>query len=270
MSGAKKTKGRERAKPTPERQRQLEWQPSCCYFATRHAARSVIRTERALWSGLSKRVDRQRARRFQTGGMSTVLKSKASGRLSDLDVFDSESGELNVIIETPKGSRNKFNYDEEYGLFKLGGVLPAGAVFPFDFGFVPSTLGGDGDPLDVLLLMDEPVFPGCLVHARLIGVIEAEQTEQEGLTSRNDRLIAVAAKARNHCDVKSLATLSDNLIVEIEHFFTSYNEIKGKQFTPLGRFGPTRAMKLIKEGAQLFRQHSTKKAGKRARSKKSQ
>src|SRR5438876_43986 len=100
-------------------------------------------------------------------------------------------GELNVVIETPQGSRNKFTFDEELCLFKLGGVLPLGAAFPFDFGFLPDTMGQDGDPLDVLVLMDEPAFPGCLVPARLIGVIEAEQTEK-GKTERNDRLIAVA------------------------------------------------------------------------------
>ena len=82
----------------------------------------------------------------------------------------SKTGELHVFIDTPKGSRNKYEYDVEYNLFTLGGVLPAGAVFPFDFGYVPSTEGGDGDPLDVLVLMDEPAFVGCLVPARLLGV----------------------------------------------------------------------------------------------------
>src|SRR6478609_592733 len=94
-----------------------------------------------------------------------------------LGPFDAETGDLNMIIDTPKGSRNKFKYDEQHGLFKLSGVLPAGAVFPYDFGYVPATLGDDGDPIDVLVLMDEPAFVGCLVAARLIGVIEAEQTE---------------------------------------------------------------------------------------------
>src|SRR5919202_6145584 len=106
--------------------------------------------------------------------------------LNELGAFHGD-GELNVIIETPKGSRNKYDYDEELRLFKLGGVLPSGAVFPFDFGFVPATLGGDGDPLDVLVLMDEPAFTGCLVVTRLIGVIDAEQTERDGETKPNDR-----------------------------------------------------------------------------------
>ena len=180
-------------------------------------------------------------------------KTFSPNSLIRLSAYDSESDELNVIIETPKGSRNKFNYDEEHHLFKLGGVLPLGAVFPFDFGFIPSTLGGDGDPLDVLLLMDEPAFPGCLVPAQLVAVIEAEQTERDGETTRNDRLIAVAADSHTHRNVRTLADLSTALVDEIEHFFISYNQIKGKEFKPLGRFGPIKAARLIEEGAQLFR-----------------
>ena len=181
--------------------------------------------------------------------------------LFELDAFDDE--ELNVIIETPKGSRNKFNYDPELRLFKLGGVLPSGAVFPFDFGFVPSTLGGDGDPLDVLVLMDAPAFTGCLVNARLVGVIEAEQTERDGETTRNDRLIAVVEGSRLMRKVRSLGSLNESLLDEIEHFFVSYNQAKGKEFKPLGRFGPTRAQKLVEEGIANFRKskRSSRKSG---------
>jgi inorganic pyrophosphatase len=193
-----------------------------------------------------------------------LVKLPGTGSLFELEAFDAD--DLNVIIETPKGSRNKFNYDAERGLFKLGGVLPAGAVFPFDFGFVPSTTGGDGDPLDVLVLMDEPAFTGCLVAARPLGVIEAEQTERGGETTRNDRLIAVAAEAHNHRDVRSLGKLNENLIDEIEYFFISYNTIKGKQFKPLGRFGPMRAIKLVEEGMERFRQQHS--AGSKKRKKK--
>lgn len=181
----------------------------------------------------------------------------ANSPFSKLPTFDAESGDLNVVIETPKGSRNKYDYDEEWGLFKLGGVLPAGAVFPFDFGFVPQTLGGDGDPLDVLVLMDEAAFTGCLVPARLIGVLEAEQTERDGTTTRNDRLIAVAANSRDHTEVKSLDSISDNLLQEIEHFFVSYNVIKGKEFNPHGCFGPDRARDVVEAGME----HSRKKRG---------
>jgi inorganic pyrophosphatase len=180
-----------------------------------------------------------------------------------LQTFDGEA--LNVVIETPQKSRNKFNFDEELGIFKLGGVLPAGAVFPFDFGFAPQTLGEDGDPLDVLVLMDEPAFAGCLVPSRLIGAIEAEQTEDKK-TERNDRLIAVAENSRNHKDVTQLGQLSPNLLSEIEHFFKSYNEIKGKKFKVLGRADAATARKLIEAGMKKAGQKSTGKSTRRAKS----
>jgi inorganic pyrophosphatase len=186
----------------------------------------------------------------------------------NLEVFHDDE-ELNVVIETPKGSRNKYNYDEKLGLFKLGGVLPSGASFPFDFGFVPSTVGGDGDPLDVLVLMDEPAFAGCLVRTRLVGVIEAEQTERDGETTRNDRLIGVAADSRLHTRVRTLESLGTALLEEIEHFFVSYNQYKGKKFEPLGRFGPARARGLVEEGMKQFRRSKRKRASsKKSRGKK--
>ena len=186
----------------------------------------------------------------------------AGNNLIRLDAFHDDE-ELNVVIETPKGSRNKYNYDEELRLFKLGGVLPSGAVFPFDFGFVPSTLGGDGDPLDVLVLMDEPAFAGCLVRVRPVGVIEAEQTERDGETERNDRLVAVAAKSRLHGNVRTLEDLGSGLPEEIEHFFVSYNQAKGKEFKSLGRFGPGRALKLVEEGVRRFKDSKKKKRARR-------
>src|ERR1051325_7710078 len=93
--------------------------------------------------------------------------------VSALEPYDGKL--LNAIIETPRGSRNKYKYDERTGLFKISKVLPAGAAFPYDFGFIPNALAEDGDPLDVLILMDEPAYPGCLIPARAIGVLEAEQ-----------------------------------------------------------------------------------------------
>lgn len=184
-----------------------------------------------------------------------------SGRLTNLSPFD-EEGFVNAIIDTPKGSRNKFKFDERIGMFKLAGALPAGMVFPFDFGYVPSTKGGDGDPLDILILMDEPAFVGCLVPAKLIGVIEAEQTEDEG-TTRNDRLIAVAADSRNHSHVRFLGDLNDNLVHEIERFFISYNETKGKKFEVLSRSGPDAARTLIDESSigQPRRAHRKRRRG---------
>ena len=103
--------------------------------------------------------------------------------------------------------------------------------------------------------MDEPAFAGCLVSSRLIGVIEANQTEEEK-TERNDRLIAVAEESRNHKDVRSLDDLNQNLTNEIEHFFVSYNEAKGKKFESLGRFNADKAKKIVEAGINEFRKLS--------------
>src|SRR6266853_2076065 len=84
---------------------------------------------------------------------------------------------IHVVIETPKGCQNKYKFDSNLRSFRLNRVLPDGMVYPYDFGFVPSSLADDGDPADVLLLMDAPAFPGCVVESRLIGVIEGEQDE---------------------------------------------------------------------------------------------
>ena len=169
-----------------------------------------------------------------------------------LPPFDAESGNLHVVVDTPKGSRNKYKWDEEKQLFRLAGILPAGADFPFDFGDVPSTRGEDGDPLDVLVLMDEAAFVGCLVLCRLLGAIEAEQTKEKK-TERNDRLIAVADTSRTHAGVRRLSDLPDNLLAEIEHFFVSYNAVKGADFRPLARRGPQVARRLVEEGQKRFR-----------------
>jgi inorganic pyrophosphatase len=164
--------------------------------------------------------------------------------LRRLKPFDQKSGNLNVIIETPKGCRNKYAFDFDFKNYRLKSVLPNGAVFPFDFGSIPGTTAEDGDPLDVLLLMDEPAFTGCLVRARLLGVIEAAQTS-DGKTERNDRLIAVAAESHTHSSLKSLGMLDSELVKEIEHFFVSYNQIRGKEFKPIGRKGPRVATRLV-------------------------
>lgn len=87
-------------------------------------------------------------------------------------------GRLNVIIETPKGSANKYDYDPNLRLFKLKKMLPLGNSFPYNFGFLPNTIAEDGDPLDVLVLMDEPAWPGCLVPCRPLGILLAEQKEK--------------------------------------------------------------------------------------------
>src|SRR5437016_5609685 len=108
-----------------------------------------------------------------------------------IPAIDKKQQCLNAIVETPKGSRNKFAYDPESGVIALKRCLPEGMVFPFNFGFVPSTLADDGDPLDILILNEEPLFSGCALKVKLLGAIKAEQTE-DGKTVRNDRLLGQA------------------------------------------------------------------------------
>src|SRR5438105_15580235 len=147
--------------------------------------------------------------------------------------LDSKKLICRVIIETPKGFRNKFDYDPDSGLFMLGGLLPEGMMFPFDFGFLPSTLGEDGDPLDILVLMDAPAHVGCLIEVRIIGIITAEQTEN-GKTESNDRLLGIAVHSYDHSDVESIGDLNKTLLDQLEAFFVTYNEQRGKKFKVTG------------------------------------
>lgn len=166
--------------------------------------------------------------------------------------WDAKRRRSKAIIETPKGRRNKFDYDPDFRLFRLGGLLPEGMTFPFDFGFIPSTLAEDGDPLDVMVLMDEPAHVGCLLDVRFIGVIEAHQIEK-GKVIENDRLMAVAVHSYNHEHIQSLDDVNTTLLNQVEEFFISYNKSRGKKFKVKGRHGPKRAAELIDAGIKKFK-----------------
>jgi inorganic pyrophosphatase len=152
---------------------------------------------------------------------------------------------VNVIIETPRGCQNKFDFDPKLGVFTLSKTLPMGTVFPFDFGFIPQTLGQDGDPLDVLVIMDEPAYPGCLIHTRLLGVLEARQEDKKGKKIRNDRLVAVSNCSILYENIKNIDELNKGMVKEIENFFIDYNKHEGKKFLPGGWKNAKTAMKLI-------------------------
>jgi inorganic pyrophosphatase len=178
--------------------------------------------------------------------------AKASKGLQDptkLEVQDSETGLFQVIVETPKGSRNKFAYDPDLRIFALKKVLPAGMTFPYEFGFLPRTLAEDGDPLDVLLLMDEPAFPGIAVHARLIGVIEGEQVDGKKRI-RNDRIVAVAEANHMYADIRKLEDLPKKFVNELEEFFVNYHRLEGKKYKLLGCRSARTAQRLIKKALQ--------------------
>src|SRR6478752_3355877 len=174
--------------------------------------------------------------------------------LHQLPARDDE-GCWRAVIEVAAGSRNKLKWQPALGAMELHGVLPLGTAFPYDFGFVPSTRGEDGDPLDVLLFQDEPVPPGTVVPCRVLGVITAQQRPKEGgKAERNDRLLAVGAKSHRYGHWKKLADITPSVLDEIERFFVFYNEQKGVRFEPLGRAGAAEAKRLLDEGQRAFAQ----------------
>jgi inorganic pyrophosphatase len=164
-------------------------------------------------------------------------------RLKPYDADDKHM--LRVVIETPKGSRNKFAFNAEEHIFELKKVLPAGMAFPYDFGFVPSTEADDGDPVDVLVLMDEPAFPGCALTCRAVGVIEGEQVGKKGKV-RNDRIVAVEQDAHSWADIKTLDDLGKHFLKELEEFFIEYHRLSNRQYRVLDVKGPGQARKLVK------------------------
>jgi inorganic pyrophosphatase len=166
-------------------------------------------------------------------------------RLAPLDAEDDEI--IQVIIETPKGSRNKYAFDADQKVFELTKVLPAGMAFPYDFGFIPSTLAEDGDPTDVLVLMDEPAFPGCLLKCRIIGVIDGEQGEGKK-TQRNDRIVAIEAMNHSYAHVKHIDDLGKKFVKELEQFFVHYHQLTGKEYRILDVKGPGAAQKRVESG----------------------
>jgi inorganic pyrophosphatase len=183
-------------------------------------------------------------------------KRKRNAGLADptrLQPHDAEEESLiQVIVETPKGSRNKYAFDAEQKVFELKKVLPAGMTFPYVFGFIPSTKAEDGDPTDVLVLMDEPAFPGCLVKCRLIGIIEGEQKDKKQKT-RNDRIVAVEKDNHGFAHVKHIDDLGKKFIRELEEFFVNYHDLIGLKYRILDAKGPGEARRRIADGMKAAR-----------------
>ena len=164
------------------------------------------------------------------------------------NIFSENGKNLNVVVETPAGSCAKYNYDGQTGSFKLKKILPQGLLFPFHFGFVPHTLAEDGDPLDVLVLMDGPAWPGCIIECRPVGVLIALQTVRNK-PMHNDRIIAVPDASRKFKKIKSISDFEPYLIEEVINFLVSYTRLENKKFTVTSKRGPEKAMTLIKQSS---------------------
>jgi inorganic pyrophosphatase len=155
-----------------------------------------------------------------------------------------KEGHLNVIIETPRSSRNKFTYDETTQLFKLKKVLPFGTSFPIDMGFIPYTKAEDGDPFDVFVFMNGLTFPGCLVECRPLGIIEAEQSDGTNVF-RNDRIVAVPIASKDYDNLTNIEDLNATTLADLINFCIYYNEMEGRTFVVKGMKGSEDAITAI-------------------------
>ena len=160
----------------------------------------------------------------------------------------SEDLNLNAIIETPRGSRNKFDYDADFNLFKLKKVFPAGTNLPFPMGFIPQTKGEDGDPLDVFVLTEDATYPGCLIESRLIGVIKARQSDVDGTVIRNDRFLAVPTASKELENITDIAMFDQQKLQSLIDFCIYYNKCEGKQFEVIAVGDADDALGTIRNG----------------------
>ena len=151
---------------------------------------------------------------------------------------------MDIIIESPKGGREKYKYDEKHNLFRLHKVLPAALVFPYPFGFIPGTKGEDGDPLDAFIIGEFKGFPGCIMECRLIGCITVEQVSGKKST-RNDRFLAVPEQSDQFNDVETITEMKPSIISLLENFLTTYMKLEGKEGKLLGNLNASSAVELI-------------------------
>jgi inorganic pyrophosphatase len=156
-----------------------------------------------------------------------------------------------AIVESPKGGRAKYAYDPESGAFEMKRMLPDGMSFPLDFGFVPGTWAEDGDPLDILVLNDEPACVGALLEARLIGVIEGEQREG-GESVRNDRVLAVAQASNLFRSIGAADDLDERVLRNLTQFWVNYAALRGAEFVVLGLQGPAAAADAVRQARAAF------------------
>ena len=151
-------------------------------------------------------------------------------------------GIVNVLIEIPGGSKNKYEFDKEMGAFALDRVLYASVQYPFDYGFIPNTLADDGDPLDGMVIMDEPTFPGCVIAARPIGMLEMIDGGD-----RDEKLLCVPDKDPRYTGVKSLEDIASHRLDEIAEFFRTYKNLEKKVTEIQGWQGADKVLPLLEE-----------------------
>jgi inorganic pyrophosphatase len=157
-------------------------------------------------------------------------------------------GIVNVLIEIPGGSKNKYEYDKELQAFALDRVLYSSVKYPYDYGFIPNTLAEDGDPLDGMVLIDEPTFPGCVIAARPIGFLEMIDGGD-----RDEKILCVPVKDPRYAQVNSLKDIANHRLEEIAEFFRSYKNLEKKVTQILGWQDVERVQPLVDKSVQAAR-----------------
>jgi inorganic pyrophosphatase len=165
--------------------------------------------------------------------------------------------EIEVVVEIAKGSRNKYEYDIERGFFFLNRVLYSSVHYPTDYGFVPDTLAADGDPLDIMVMVDEPTFTGCHLMARPVGVLIMQ--DEEG---RDEKILSVPVRDPRFTHITDLQQVSPHLLKEIDNFFSIYKELEGKHTITLGWHGAEVAKSIVLECRNAAVAAAVSKAGK--------
>ena len=182
--------------------------------------------------------------------MTLRIQMVAPKAITKLPPFYEQSSFVNLVIDTPKGAPYKLKYEETAGIYRVHKALRLGFTFPFNFGFVPSTLGGDGDPLDVLLLTDYIMPIGAILLGQLISVLEAEQTENKK-KQRNDRLIAIPIELVSRKPMQPTVEFNSGLKAAIVDFFIKYNELQQKTFRPLRFATARRAVESVRKSMHI-------------------
>ncbi|MBN1156793.1 inorganic diphosphatase [Candidatus Woesearchaeota archaeon] len=154
---------------------------------------------------------------------------------------------MEVMVEIPKGSRNKYEFDKMRNLIRFDRMLFSAVHYPSDYGFIPNTLASDGDPLDALVLVWEPTFPGCLIEAKPIGLFQMEDEKGE-----DDKILCVPVNDPLWNHISSLRDVPPHLLKEIEHFFSVYKALEEKKVEIRGWKNKARALKVIKEAKQRY------------------
>jgi inorganic pyrophosphatase len=155
---------------------------------------------------------------------------------------------IDVMIEIPKGSRNKYEYDKEKQAFRLDRMLFSAVHYPADYGFITETLGGDGDPLDALVLIWEPTFPGCLITSRPVGLFR--MVDEKG---PDEKILCVPINDPMWNQITELDQMPHHLMKEIEHFFDVYKELEKKKTAVEGWEDREAALRIIRESQERHR-----------------